>query len=85
MHADSRFTSLGGPRNSACDECSSAIEARSSVAVQGCSFDNLLIEPGSRYVRAYKGGAVRLENNTFAAATKAFEVEDSSERHQTPL
>ena len=60
-----------------CDECSSAIEARSSVAVQGSSFDDLVNLPGARYVRAYKGGAVRLENNTFAAATKAFEVTDS--------
>lgn len=47
------------------------------MAVQGCSFDNLVDQAGSRYVRAYKGGAVRLEDNAFAAADEAFEVADS--------
>ena len=77
MHADSLFTSLGGARDLACTECSSAIEARAAVSVQNSAFENLLPEVGSVYIRAYKGGSVRLENNTYEAATKAFEVQDT--------
>lgn len=68
---------MGGARNLSCTECSSAIEARAAVAIQGCRFDRLVNQPGSRYFRAYKGGSVRSENTTYAAATKAFEVADS--------
>jgi hypothetical protein len=77
MHADSLFTSLGGARDLACTECSSAIEARAAVTVQNCIFEKPITAPGSRYIRAYKGGSVRMEGNTFAAATKIFEVSDS--------
>jgi hypothetical protein len=77
MHADSLFTSLGGARDLDCNECSSGIEARAAVAVQNCRFEKLITQPGSRYIRAYKGGSVRSENNTFAAATKAFEITDT--------
>lgn len=77
VRADSLFTELGGARDLACDECSSAIEARASVAIQDCQFRKPISRPGSRYIRAYKGGSVRLENNTFDPATKTFEIEDS--------
>lgn len=77
MRADSLFTSLGGARELACTECSSGIEARAAVSVRNSMFEKLITEPGSRYIRAYKGGAVRLENNTYEAATKAFEVQDT--------
>jgi hypothetical protein len=77
MHADSLFTSLGGARDLACTECSSAIEARAAVTVQNCKFEKAISALGSRYIRAYKGGSVRMEGNTFAAATKILEVSDS--------
>jgi hypothetical protein len=77
MHADSLFTSLGGARGPHCTECSSGIEARKAVAVQNCKFEKPIAASGSRYIRAYKGGSVWMKNNTFAAATKIFEVSDS--------
>jgi hypothetical protein len=77
MHADSLFTSLGGARNLACTECSSAIEARAAVTVQNCTFEKPIKAPGSRYIRAYKDGSVRMEGNNFAAANNSFEVSDT--------
>jgi hypothetical protein len=77
-HADSLFTSLGGAEDLSCTDCdSAAIEARGPVTVQNCMFEKLITAPYSRYIRAHQRGAVRMESNTFDAATKVFEITDS--------
>jgi hypothetical protein len=67
MHADSLFTSLGGIADS-------GINAFAAVTVENCIFKKAVALPGSRYIKAFDGGSVRMVGNTFEATTGMFEV-----------
>lgn len=88
MHADSLFTSLGGERDLACTECSSSVEIRAAVSIKNSSFEQPIAESGSVYMRVFKGGTVRLENNEYRPGTDLFELDntvDAGDGVQFPL
>lgn len=78
MHADSRFSQLGGAGFDECGECSAAVLVNAHVNIHSCAFSSLVPAAASGYIRAMGDGSALVTETRFAAAPAALHVEHNA-------